>query len=41
MAYHFHLDLYAVTWFFRVAVFVGPLLAYVLTQRICLGLTSR
>jgi ubiquinol-cytochrome c reductase cytochrome b subunit len=41
MAYHFHLDLYAVTWFFRVAVFVGPLLAFVLTQRICLGLTSR
>jgi ubiquinol-cytochrome c reductase cytochrome b subunit len=41
IAYHFHLDLYTVTWFFRVAVFAGPLLAYTLTQRICLGLTSR
>ncbi|HKD86936.1 MAG TPA: cytochrome b N-terminal domain-containing protein [Streptosporangiaceae bacterium] len=41
IAYHFDLDLYAVTWFFRVAVFVGPLLAYTLTQRICLGLTRR
>jgi ubiquinol-cytochrome c reductase cytochrome b subunit len=41
IAYHFDLDLYAVTWFFRVAVFAGPLLAYTLTQRICLGLTRR
>src|SRR6266487_2577089 len=41
IAYHFHLDLYTVTWFFRVAVLAGPLLAYTLTQRICLGLTSR
>ncbi len=24
IAYHFHLDLYAVTWFFRAAVFAGP-----------------
>jgi ubiquinol-cytochrome c reductase cytochrome b subunit len=41
IAYHLHLDLYAVTWFFRIAVFAGPLLAYTLTQRICLGLTAR
>jgi ubiquinol-cytochrome c reductase cytochrome b subunit len=41
IAYHFHLDLYTITWFFRVAVFAGPPLAYTLTQRICLGLTSR
>ncbi len=41
IAYHFHLDLYAVTWFFRAAVFAGPLLAYALTQRICLSLTGR
>jgi len=32
---------YTVTWFFRVAVFAGPLLAYTLTQRICLGLAGR
>jgi ubiquinol-cytochrome c reductase cytochrome b subunit len=41
IAYQFHLDLYTVTWFFRVAVLAGPLLAYVFTERICLGLTSR
>jgi len=41
IAYHLQLDLYAVTWFFRLAVFAGPLLAYTLTQRICLGLTAR
>jgi ubiquinol-cytochrome c reductase cytochrome b subunit len=41
IAYQIHLDLYAVTWFFRVAVLAGPPLAYTLTQRICLGLTRR
>jgi ubiquinol-cytochrome c reductase cytochrome b subunit len=41
IAYHFQLDLYAVTWFFRIAVIAGPPLAYALTQRICLGLTAR
>jgi len=41
IAYHLQLDLYAVTWFFRLAVFAGPLLAYALTQRICLGLIAR
>jgi ubiquinol-cytochrome c reductase cytochrome b subunit len=41
IAYHFDLSLYAVTWFFRVAVFGGPVLAFVLTRWICLGLTHR
>jgi ubiquinol-cytochrome c reductase cytochrome b subunit len=41
IAGHIGLDLYAVTWFFRVAVVAGPLLAYTLTERICLGLTRR
>jgi hypothetical protein len=41
IAAHIGLDLYAVTWFFRLAVLAGPLLAYILTQRICLGLTRR
>src|SRR6266568_950013 len=41
IAYHLQLDLYAVTWFFRIAVFAGPPLAYTLTQRICLGLTRQ
>jgi ubiquinol-cytochrome c reductase cytochrome b subunit len=30
IAYHLQLDLYAVTWFFRIAVFAGPPLAYTL-----------
>ena len=41
IAYHIHLDLYGVTWFFRVAVFAGPPLAYTLTKQICLGLTRQ
>lgn len=41
IAYHLHVDLYAVTWFFRAAVLAGPLLACTLTQRICLGLILR
>jgi quinol---cytochrome-c reductase cytochrome b subunit len=41
IANHFSLDLYGVTWFFRVAVFAGPPLAYTLTERICLGLNRR
>jgi ubiquinol-cytochrome c reductase cytochrome b subunit len=41
IAYHLNLDLYGVTWFFRVAVFAGPPLAHTVTRRICLGLTRR
>ena len=41
IAYHFQLSLYGVTWFFRLAVFAGPLLAYIITLRIHLGLTRR
>jgi ubiquinol-cytochrome c reductase cytochrome b subunit len=41
IAYHFHLDLFTVTWVFRVAVFVGPVLAFALTRWICLALSSR
>jgi ubiquinol-cytochrome c reductase cytochrome b subunit len=41
IAHHVNLDLYAVTWFFRIAVLAGPPLAYTLTHRICLGLTRR
>ncbi len=33
IAYHLRLDLYTVTWFFRIAVIAGPPLAYTLTQR--------
>ena len=38
IAYKFDVSLYATTWFFRVAIFVGPILAFIITKRICLGL---
>jgi ubiquinol-cytochrome c reductase cytochrome b subunit len=34
----FQVSLYATTWFFRVAVFVGPVLAYIIAKRVCIGL---
>ncbi|MFD3514599.1 cytochrome bc complex cytochrome b subunit [Streptomyces sp. NPDC058657] len=40
-ATHFHLSLNALTWFVRVASFAGPVLAFVITRRICLGLQLR
>ena len=41
IAYHLHLDLYAVTWFFRIAVFAGPPLAFLITRVICHALADR
>ncbi|SEF46076.1 menaquinol-cytochrome c reductase cytochrome b subunit precursor [Thermomonospora echinospora] len=38
IAEKFHVSLFATTWFFRFAVFIGPVLAYIITKRICLGL---
>ncbi|THA60664.1 cytochrome bc complex cytochrome b subunit [Streptomyces sp. A0958] len=40
-ATHFSLSLNAISWFVRVAFFVGPVLAFVATRRICLGLQRR
>jgi ubiquinol-cytochrome c reductase cytochrome b subunit len=37
----FHVSLYATTWFFRFAVFVVPLAAFMVTKRACLGLQRR
>ncbi|MEV5706909.1 ubiquinol-cytochrome c reductase cytochrome b subunit [Actinoallomurus sp. NPDC052274] len=37
----FHVSLYATTWFFRFAVFIGPALAYFVTKRLCLGLQRK
>jgi len=34
----FHVSLYATTWFFRFFIFIGPVLAFIITKRICLGL---
>ena len=38
VATQFHVSLNAVTYFLRVAVFVVPVLAFMLTKRICIGL---
>ncbi|WP_267241172.1 cytochrome b [Streptomyces sp. PR69] len=40
-ATHFHLSINAITWFVRIMYFVGPVLAFVVTKRICLGLQRR
>src|SRR5215210_2867790 len=41
VATHLHLSINVITWFVRVSVFVVPVLAYVVTQRVCLGLQRR
>ena len=41
IAYHLHLDLYMVTWVFRVLVLAGPPLAFGLTRVISRALASR
>ena len=41
IAYHLHLDLYTVTWIFRVLVLAGPALAFGITQVICHALADR
>ncbi|WP_328912952.1 MULTISPECIES: cytochrome bc1 complex cytochrome b subunit [unclassified Streptomyces] len=40
-ATHFHLSINAITWFVRVSFFVAPVLAFIVTKRICLGLQRR
>ena len=40
-ATHFHLSLNSITWFVRIFFFVGPVIAFVVTKRICLGLQRR
>ncbi|MFG1666687.1 cytochrome bc complex cytochrome b subunit [Streptomyces sp. Y7] len=41
VATHLHLSINVITWFVRIAVFVAPVLTYVVTKRICLGLQRR
>ncbi|MFF5441430.1 cytochrome bc complex cytochrome b subunit [Streptomyces achromogenes] len=41
VATHFHLSINAVTWFVRISYFVGPVIAFLVTKRICLGLQRR
>jgi ubiquinol-cytochrome c reductase cytochrome b subunit len=38
VADRFDVSLYATTWFFRFAVFLAPLAAFIVTKRVCLGL---
>jgi len=38
LADFFNVPLYWITWAARVAVFVGPVIAYIITKRVCLGL---
>ncbi|MFK8908609.1 cytochrome bc complex cytochrome b subunit [Streptomyces sp. YS-3] len=40
-ATNFNLSLNAITWFVRIAFFVGPVVAFIVTKRICLGLQRR
>jgi ubiquinol-cytochrome c reductase cytochrome b subunit len=41
IAERLQIPLYTVTWIARVAIFVGPLLAYYITKRICLALQRK
>ncbi|MGA4507065.1 cytochrome b [Propionibacteriaceae bacterium G1746] len=37
----FHLNLNGITYFLRIAVFVGPIIAFIITKRICLAMLRR
>jgi ubiquinol-cytochrome c reductase cytochrome b subunit len=41
IADHFDVPLYWTTWIARIGIFVGPVLAYIITKRICLGLQRK
>ncbi len=41
IAYHLHLDLYSVTWAFRVLALAGPPLAFLLTRAFCRALAGQ
>ncbi|GAB3154468.1 cytochrome b [Microbispora hainanensis] len=38
---NFHISLYTTTWFGRIAIFVGPAIAYWITYRMCIGLQRK
>jgi ubiquinol-cytochrome c reductase cytochrome b subunit len=40
-ATHFNLSINAITWFVRIGMFVVPVLVFIATKRICLGLQRR
>jgi ubiquinol-cytochrome c reductase cytochrome b subunit len=41
LAANFDVPLYWITWAARVGIFVGPVVAYIITKRICLGLQRK
>jgi ubiquinol-cytochrome c reductase cytochrome b subunit len=41
IADHLHISLYAITWTARVLIFAGPVIAFLITRRICIGLQRR
>ncbi|MFF4241045.1 cytochrome bc complex cytochrome b subunit [Actinomadura geliboluensis] len=41
LADRFHVSLFWTTWFFRGLIILGPVLAYIITYRICVGLQRR
>jgi ubiquinol-cytochrome c reductase cytochrome b subunit len=38
IATQFDMDIYKITWFLRIAVFVAPVIAFIVTKRICISL---
>ncbi|MET0821019.1 MAG: ubiquinol-cytochrome c reductase cytochrome b subunit, partial [Aeromicrobium sp.] len=38
LATKFHMDIYTLTWIFRIGFFVFPVIAFMVTKRICIGL---
>ncbi len=38
LATKFHLDIFAITWFLRIGLFVLPVIAFLVTKRLCIGL---
>src|SRR5699024_2005426 len=41
LAVVFNLDIYAITWVARIGVFVGPVVAFLVTKRICIALQRK
>ncbi|HYJ69980.1 MAG TPA: cytochrome bc complex cytochrome b subunit [Nocardioidaceae bacterium] len=41
LAVWFHTSIYHITWFMRFAVFIGPVIAFIVTKRICLALQRK
>lgn len=41
IATHFHLDMFHITWVFRFGFFLFPVIAFIVTKRICLSLQRR